>query len=117
VKIHHLALKVADCERSAAFYTRVIGLTELKRNVDNGAVRSIWLSAGDAVLMIETALRGRAGATGSGHLLSFAVDDLEEWSGRLRAANVAIEDQTTYTLYVSDPDGHRVGLTTFRLSS
>jgi catechol 2,3-dioxygenase-like lactoylglutathione lyase family enzyme len=113
VKIHHLALRVADLERSAAFYRDVLGLAELERNTDGAALRSIWLSAGDAVLMIETALRGSPGAAGSGHLLCFAVDDLEDWKRRLGAAGVAIEDQTGYTLYVSDPDGHRVGLTVY----
>jgi catechol 2,3-dioxygenase-like lactoylglutathione lyase family enzyme len=63
--------------------------------------------------MIETGLRGRPGAAGSGHLLAFAVDDLAEWERRLTAAGVPIDDRTASTLYVADPDGHRVGLSVY----
>jgi catechol 2,3-dioxygenase-like lactoylglutathione lyase family enzyme len=113
VRVHHLALRVADCARAAAFYTGVLGLPELRRHEDSGRLRAIWLRAGEAVLMLETALRGRGAETGSGHLLALAVDDLGVWEARLRAASVAIDDRTAHTLYVRDPDGHRVGLTVY----
>jgi len=32
----------------------------------------------------------------------------------LQAAGVRIEDRTAYTLYLRDPDGHRVGLSVYR---
>ena len=32
---------------------------------------------------------------------------------RLREAGVAIEDRTAFTLYVRDPDGRRVGLSSY----
>ncbi|MET0553776.1 MAG: VOC family protein [Vicinamibacteria bacterium] len=112
-RVHHLALRVADCVRSAAFYSDVLGFPELRRFDDAGRVRSIWLRAGDAILMLETALRGAGPDGGSGHVLVFAVEALPAWEERLGAARVSIDDRTAYTLYVSDPDGHRVGLTVF----
>jgi catechol 2,3-dioxygenase-like lactoylglutathione lyase family enzyme len=114
VRLHHLALRVADCERSQAFYTGILGLRELRRNEHEGELRSVWLSAGDVVLMIERGLRGRPGAAGSGHVLAFSVADLDDWEGRLRGAGIAVEDRTPSTIYVSDPDGHRVGLSVYR---
>ena len=113
MRLHHLALRVADVERALGFYNGVLGLTEIKRHHADGRLRSIWLSAGDVVLMIELALRGRPAGAGSGHLLCFAVDDLGAWEARLTAAGVDVEDRTTSTLYVSDPDGHRVGLSVY----
>jgi catechol 2,3-dioxygenase-like lactoylglutathione lyase family enzyme len=111
--IHHLALRVRDPGRAAAFYTGVLGLAELRRAEESGALRSVWLQAGDAVLMLERRLRGRAPDEGSGHLLALAVDDLAAWERRLAAAGVAIEDRTEHTIYLRDPDGHRVGLSDF----
>jgi catechol 2,3-dioxygenase-like lactoylglutathione lyase family enzyme len=105
--IHHVALRVADCERSASFYGGLLGLRELRRD----GARAIWLRAGRAILMLERSLRGQGPALGSGHLLALAVDDLAGWERRLAEAGVAAEDRTEHTLYVRDPDGHRVGLT------
>ena len=114
-RIHHVALRVADCERAAAFYGGVLGLVERRRWFEGPILRAIWLDTAGAVLMLERALRGRGGEDGSGHLLAFAVDDLAAWERRLAAAGVAVEDHTPHTLYVRDPDGHRVGLSTYPL--
>ena len=100
---------MADPERSAAFY-RALGLRELRRFEEGDRLRSVWLRAGEAVLMLETALRGVGSESGSGHLLAFAVDDLAAGEEALRRAGIPVEDRTAATLYVRDPDGHRVGL-------
>lgn len=115
VEIHHIALRVADCLRSTRFYEGVLGLPEVRRQDEDGTVRSIWLQAGEAVLMVERSLRGGAESTGSGHLLCFGVQDLAEWEARLREHGIPIDDRTANTLYVRDPDGHRVGLSVFQL--
>ncbi len=111
--IHHLALRVADVERARAFYADLLGLAELRRFEEAGFLRSLWLKAGDTVLMLERRLRGAGPAEGSGHLLAFPVDDLQAWGERLAAAGIAVEDRSEHTLYVRDPDGHRVGLSDF----
>jgi catechol 2,3-dioxygenase-like lactoylglutathione lyase family enzyme len=116
VRIHHIALRVADCERAAAFYSSVLGLTDLRRaEVEDGRARSIWLSAGETILMLELSLRGSGREDGSGHVLAFEVDDLAECERRLRDLGIAVTDRTAHTLYIEDPDGHRVGLTVFGL--
>jgi catechol 2,3-dioxygenase-like lactoylglutathione lyase family enzyme len=108
--IHHVALRVADPERSLRFYGGVLGLAEARRFEEEGRVRSIWVRAGDAIVMLERELKGRGGEAGSGHVLVLAVADTAEWEARLTAAGIAIDDRTAATLYVHDPDGHRVGL-------
>ena len=112
-RIHHVALRVLDPERSLRFYGGVLGLPEARRFDEGGRVRSIWVRIGDAVLMLEREIRGEAAREGSGHVIAFAVADLAPWEDRLAAAGVAIADRTASTLYVLDPDGHRVGLSVF----
>jgi len=111
--LHHLALRVADPERAAAFYGGLLGLAELRRDRGPEGPRAIWLRAGDTVLMLERHLRGAGESAGSGHLLALTADDLAACEARLAAAGVAVEDRTPHTLYFRDPDGHRVGLSTF----
>lgn len=113
LRAHHLAVRVLDCEVALAFYSGLLGLRELRRTVTGGALAAVWLDAGGLVLMLERRLRGAGPEQGSGHLLALAVDDLAAWEARLTAAHVPVADRTDFTLYVNDPDGHRVGLTTF----
>lgn len=115
MRAHHLALRVADLERSRAFYVDLLGLPLVRRLEDEGGLRSLWLGAGDLVLMLERRLQGAGPDDGSGHLLAFAVEDLAAWEARLLAAGVRVDDRTAATLYVRDPDGHRVGLSVYRL--
>ncbi len=112
--IHHLALRVADLERARAFYSDLLGLPERERHEDARGLRAIWLDAGPVVLMLERELRGEGEASGSGHLLALAVDDLRGWEERLREGGVPVEDRTEHTLFFRDPDGHRVGVSSFR---
>jgi catechol 2,3-dioxygenase len=113
-RLHHLALRVSDCERALAFYSGLLGLSEVRRVPEGGAPRAIWLAAGEVVIMLETSLRGAGPPSGSGHVLAFAAAELGAWEERLAAAGIPIDDRTAETLFVRDPDGHRVGLSAYR---
>ncbi len=106
MRIHHLAIRVRDLDAARAFYCGLLGLPEVKRD----GSRSVWLRAGDAILMLERALRGKGPGAGSGHVLAFAVPDLAQWEEKLISAGIEVDDRTAHTLFVRDPDGHRVGL-------
>ena len=111
---HHVALRVKDCEVAARFYAQAFGLVEARRIEDEAGLRAIWLRAGTGVLMLERALRGAGEAAGSGHVLVFSTDDLQRAQARLDTAGIAVVDRTASTLYVSDPDGHRAGVSVHR---
>jgi catechol 2,3-dioxygenase-like lactoylglutathione lyase family enzyme len=113
IRIHHVAIRVADPVASLAFYAGALGLPEVRRLSDGDAIRSIWVRAGDAVVMLEREIKGGGPATGSGHVLVLEVDDLEDWVGRLALAGHAPIARTESTVYFADPDGHPVGLSVF----
>lgn len=143
MNLHHLALRVADPVRSARFYNAALGLDVIaEHRGDDGAVRSVWLALGDAVLMLErdiklhgpsglrelhgpsgliephgpSGLRELPGPEGSGHVLVVAVAELAAAEARIRAAGAEVADRTAYTLYFRDPDGHRVGVSVYRFA-
>jgi len=114
--VHHIALRVSDCAASAGFYGQAFGLREIRRVEAEGRLRAIWLGAGETVLMLELSLRGVGSDLGSGHVLIFPTPDLAASEKRFEALGIKVTDRTASTLYVSDPDGHRAGVSTFRFS-
>lgn len=114
MRLHHLALRCSDLERSVSFYSGLLGLEVLKRHLtEGGQLRSVWLRAGETILMLERQLAGTGAEEGSAHLVAFAVDDLSDWETRLARAAVPIDARSQWTLYFRDPDGHRVAVTTY----
>ena len=112
MRIHHLALRVRDLETCRRFYAETLGLEVMESHA-----HSIWFRAGDVVLMLEQSLRGRGSDEGSGHVLALAVEELLPWEERLAAAGIPIDDRTPKTLFLRDPEGHRVALSTYRFPS
>src|SRR5580704_468298 len=97
-RIHHLALRARDPRVTERFYVSVIGLRVRARDDARGGV---WLDAGGAVVMVERAEHGEPPVPGeTKELVAFAIDDLPSWRLRLAEAGVAIEAETTHTLYV-----------------
>ncbi len=109
MRIHHVALRTGDLPRLEAFYAGVLGLAVTRRD----GARSVWLAAGDAVVMLERAEPGEPGvAAGGMEMVAFAIPSAEraQYTQRLADAGISVESETAFTLYVRDPDGRRVGL-------
>lgn len=115
MKIHHVAIQVRDLERARAFYVDVLGLPEVRRQP-----HAIWVDAAGVLVMLERCAGGegpepwksdRAGL----HLLAFtmSVPARSDWVEKLRQAGCVVEAETDYTFYVRDPDGTRIGLTSY----
>ena len=112
--IHHLALRTEDVARLADFYVHWFGLSVLREQRPH----SIWLSLGEqAVLMVEKRVAAEPViATGSQELLAFRVDEVrrEQLAVQLSALGM-LEARTEHTLYFRDPDGRRVGVSSYPL--
>ena len=114
--LHHLALGSADVEGLARFYREVFGLGETSRQLDaQGALRSIWLDLGDALLMIERCGEPphRVEGVGAGlFLMAFRVTPAERarLERELEARGQPIEGRTAFTSYARDPDGNRLAI-------
>lgn len=111
MRIHHVAYRTSDVARLATFYERVLGLEVRKREEDR-----VWLAVGDAILMIERRAPGEAEiAPGSLELLAFAVSAAERdaFGERFATHGVTIEARTTHTVYVRDPDGRRIAVSSY----
>lgn len=113
MRIHHLALRTRDLDRLEAFYTQ-LGFERVR--VQPGY--SVWLRAGDAVLMLEVAEHEEPHLVAtSRELIAFAVNTEERARTEtlLGTMGVAIEDRTEHTLYFRDPDGRRIGVSSYEL--
>lgn len=107
MRVHHLAFRTDDLEALERFYADVLGLAVSRRSE-----RSIWLDAGGSIVMLERRDDDEPGVPdGSKELVAFAVSP--EVLARVQAARIEIEARTSYTLYVRDPDGRRVGLSSY----
>lgn len=119
-------LYVADVEKAAEFYQRVLGLARL-----DGGESFVPLHAGGGSMLLlfrtGSAADGTTfeggwipphGSHGTAHVaLSIRSPDLDEWRAHLASQGVEIESEVQWTrggtsLYLRDPDGHSVELVT-----
>jgi glyoxylase I family protein len=113
MRVHHLALRTADLARLERFYVEALGLAVIRRQ-DGG--RSVWLDAGGAIVMLERSDDGEPPIpAGSKELVAFTVAPETRASciDRLAGAGVSVEASTEYSIYVRDPDGRRVGVSSY----
>ena len=113
-RLHHIAIRAADVEAMVNFYVSMLGL-EIARD---RRPRSVWLGLADgAVLMIEAREAGEpAVATGSRELVAFRASPSFKDTVRERAIGAGCFDgETEHTVYLRDPEGRRLGVSTYPL--
>lgn len=120
--VHHLAVQVRDLAAAERFYCGVLGLAVVRRwPAPGGGERSLWVSTGAGSFLALEAVAGAAptaaeeparGGRPGLHLLALAIPRAERaaWEARLAAAGAAVTHRTSYTLYFTDPEGNRLGL-------
>lgn len=121
----HVNLRVADLERSVRFYTQVLGLSEvMRRSRDSGNVGLLALRAGNCIVFLQPQADYRPPEdprqSGLDHVsLEIEATDAEELATWLRGQGVVIDQGpvsrfgahgTGVSIYVRDPDGHRIEL-------
>jgi hypothetical protein len=113
MRIHHLALLSRDPSRLAADYADLFGISVMREQHDAQGVRSVWFDLGGTLLMIE---RGAPAAKASQGLgldgLFLAVDagTGARWEARF---GDRVTGRTASTLYATDADGNRIGVSSF----
>jgi lactoylglutathione lyase len=120
----HTMIRVGDLERSVAFYTRMFGMRELRRNdVPDGKYTLAFLGyGGNAAGEGEIELTYNYGVekydqgTAFGHL-AIGVPDVAAACARIKAEGGKVTREagpvkhgTTIIAFVEDPDGYKIEL-------
>jgi catechol 2,3-dioxygenase-like lactoylglutathione lyase family enzyme len=115
-QLNHVAIHVADVERSCAFYERALQLQRIPR--PGFTFPGAWYRLGaDQELHI---IGERSQATVShnrGNHYALMVDDMDAWEGYFRAEGIEylprrVRPDGAYQIYLVDPDGHYIELCT-----
>jgi catechol 2,3-dioxygenase-like lactoylglutathione lyase family enzyme len=128
--VDHLNLRVADLDRALRFYTGVLGLREVRRSTrPDGSVSLLALRAGNVIVFLQPsptyAPPDDHRQSGLDHYsLEIEARDAQQLADHLRQRGVEIvEGPVTRfgahgdgtSIYVRDPDGHRLELKQYNL--
>lgn len=116
MELHHLAFRTSDVASLAAFYQDVFGFEVVRESLP----ASLWLAlGGNAVLMIEARVGDeRPLASGSMELVAFRADERTRSVIRDKALERdCFDGETPFTVYLRDPDGRRIGVSTYDLTT
>ncbi|MBW8269325.1 lactoylglutathione lyase [Caldovatus aquaticus] len=119
----HTMIRVGNLDRSVDFYTRLLGMKELRRrDVPEGRYTLAFVGYGDEASNTVLELTYNYGVekyemgTAFGHL-AIGVPDVKATCERLRAAGVKITREpgpvkfgTTVIAFIEDPDGYKIEL-------
>jgi glyoxylase I family protein len=117
--LHHVALQVRALGPMVAFYREVLGLSVLEEHAGpDGKPRSVWMGLPGAFLALETVSGPPAAPAPFRNqapgwflvALRIPATDRERVRLELGRAQVPVEHETEWTLYVRDPEGNRVAL-------
>jgi hypothetical protein len=115
LEFHHLALRTSDVPGLAAWYRDMFDLIEARDLMP----KSIWLGlAHDSMLMIEAREPGEPAPTASSlEMFAMRVTPVFRQEVKRRAVERGCFDgETEHTVYVRDPEGRRVGVSTYDLT-
>ena len=127
LSLHHITIVCASAQRTADFYTRVLGLRLVKKTVNFDAPSTYHLYFGNEnaepsslVTFFEwpNAARGAPGIGGTHHFALHVADydGLLMWKRRLTDLDIAVNgplDRHYFTsIYITDPDGTIVEIAT-----
>ena len=108
--INHVVLHVTDIERSKSFYMDILGFED--RNISGGPpnMKASFLQCGMQGLDLFEVPGDAHGGQEMNHMaLNVTADDLDQLVSRLSEAGVDASERTPRnSVFISDPDGHRL---------
>ena len=113
---HHIALKVVDLKKCERFYTKILRLPVIEHHHEkNGILRSVWLSLGKTILMLERCekkTRSRKAEARGWHILALKipVKKRDHWKAKLKKARIKIINESSYSIYFRDPENNLLAL-------
>jgi catechol 2,3-dioxygenase-like lactoylglutathione lyase family enzyme len=115
--VDHVALRVSDQAGSIAWYRGVLGLDRVHEE-EWGDVPAMMVAHGSGVALFPA--DGAAGQGPEFMHVAFRVDRRTFDGARARLADLGIETRfanhgVAHSIYFTDPDGHRLELTTYEL--
>jgi catechol 2,3-dioxygenase len=117
--LDHVALVVADMQRSIGWYEDVLGMERRFEDVWNGQGDPVVLCNGDACVALFEPVEGDAvGADGANRHFAIRLDRANFDALRAALAERGIDAELwdhaiCHSLYIRDPDGHQVELATY----
>ena len=119
----HTMLRVGDLERSVGFYTKLLGMKELRRrDVPDGKYTLAFVGYGDedheAVIELtyNYGVAGYEQGTAFGHLavgvpdVAAACEAVRTGGGKVTREAGPVKFGTTVIAFVEDPDGYKIEL-------
>jgi len=114
LRLHHVAVRAADVDTTVTFYRDVLTLPVVR----DERPRSVWLELCDgSLIMVEAREDGEPPiAPGSKELMALRVSEERKAAIReLAIARSIFDGETAHTVYLRDPDGRRIGVSTYPL--
>ena len=115
-QLNHVALHVADVERSCDFYQRVLRLEPMPRPAFS--FPGAWFRLGqDQELHLIGERRAEVVSHNRGNHYALMVDDIDAWEEYFQREKIEYLPRRTrpdgaYQIYLIDPDGHYIELCT-----
>ncbi len=111
-QLNHVAIRIADIDRSQAFYEGFLKLSALPR--PDFGVPGRWYGIGSGQLHLIQVPAMEAKINPSGPHFAIEVEDLDEARREISERGMEVLDPGGDQLWVLDPDGYTVEITRVR---
>ena len=117
-KLLHTRYRVADLDKTIAFYKDVLGLEEVRRHESPRGSKLVFLKAPESEELIEICQYDGSGPVEVGHdltHLAFSVDDMDAFAKHAESKGYPLSDGPTQSksgifAFIDAPEGYEVEL-------